>query len=220
MKRVAPYLLIFCALSLVPLNAGDEWVLVKESDGIRSFRNTSPEPGPISWKAEGDVDAPLEALRELVLDFPAAPQWHWQCRECRLIRHDTGRRNFVFYFAIQGEWPMAPRDYVAYLRVVPSPKDEFNCEIRAFRNSSEEIVPLKSDHVRMTGVKASIRLTRIDQAKTRVEYTYASDPAGKVPLFLVGRVFAQIPFMSIKGMRDLMAGTGRYHGPAGALGEP
>ena len=171
-------------------------------------------------KATADVDAPLEALRQLSFDVASFPRVQWLCRESRTIKGEAGSRGFIIYYVMDEGWPAAPRDYVAFLRSASASKDELVCDLRAFKNSSEAIVPLNEAYARMTNLALSWHMTRISKNRTRVEFIDMSEPVRRFPWFFVKRKPDDIPLRTLQCMRSFMGRTDKYHRLAGIPREP
>jgi hypothetical protein len=215
MKKIACCLFALFILSPFELPADDEWTLLSKADGIETCRKVLPGTGLVSIKAAGEIDAPLEALRELSIDASSLSQWHRHCKECKLIKSSASRRDFIIYYVMDEGWPAPVRDFVAFLHVTSSSKDEFSGGIHALKNNSDSIVPLNDDYVRTSNMSLSWLMTRTGKNRTLVEFVMTSAPTRSFPWFFKKAISQDIPPKTIEGMRIIINKTDKYYLLAG-----
>ena len=215
MKRVSGLFLILFFLLSGGIHAEGEWTLVRDDQGIQV--DTRNVPGSPLWacKVVCGIEAPLEAVREMLLDTETTTLWYHHCRECRVLRHDKEGRDFLFYFVFQGIWPVADRDLVAFLRITRNDSEEFSCRIEAMGENSEAVVPLNRHCVRVTRSDSTFRLLRSGKGRTLLVHEAVADPSGIVPAFLVNRYMAWVPFQTLRNMRAFLTTTDKYYKMAG-----
>jgi hypothetical protein len=215
MKRYSGLFLFLLVLLPGLLHAEDGWQLVREGEGVKAYTRFTPGSPFVSCRVVCEVDAPLEAVRELLHDSAMTTRWYQHLRECRELRRGKNNLEFLYYFVFQGIWPVADRDLVAHVRITRDDSDVFICEVSALDEGSVSLVPLNRKYVRVKTSMSTFRLTRIERSRTLLMHETTADPAGIVPAFLVNLYMAQVPFQALRNMRTLLNGTGRDYRVAG-----
>jgi hypothetical protein len=185
-----------------PIEEG--WKLSKDSEGIIVY--TRPIPGsPMSeFMGVGDVDAPLEVVQQVFLDFSSYTDWYGMCKEFRQVKELTDKPNHYYvYYVLKSPWPVADRDMV--LDITTDNMSDLGktvININALKDTT--IVPVTGKCVRMTHLVGRTTLTRVDDKKTHVVLQVNSDPAGSVPIRLAQMVAKDQPFKTIQGLREMV----------------
>jgi hypothetical protein len=188
------------AASAGPLDEG--WTLSKDSDGIKVY--TRPIQGsPMSeFMGEGDVDAPLEVMQQVFLDFPSYTEWYGMCKEFRKVKDIPDKPNHYWvYYVLKSPWPVADRDMVLDIDTDEIP-GKVVLNINALKDSG--IVPLNSKCVRMTHLVGRTTMTKVNDRKSHIVMQVNSDPAGSVPIRLAQMVAKDQPFKTIQGLREMV----------------
>jgi hypothetical protein len=214
MKRITTGLLFIIILAACNLYAEEQWTLVNDSDGIKTYTMTIPGSNLISYKAVTDMDAPVEVILEVIKDCPSYPKWYWQCKECRLIKSDQSKHQWAIYFVSDTPWPVTNRDMVLFNIQQDDPKT--GNVIIMINSAKDDIVPRKKEYVRVTDCTGGWNLTKIGKNKTSIQFAIKVDPAGSVPLALANRTAKDTPFKTLQGMRQMLK-TDTYFKKAGVV---
>jgi hypothetical protein len=214
-KRCLVLYLALLAFLTGSIYADNEWQLVRDADGIRTYIRIGQSSPFVTCRVVCDLDAPLEAIREMLLDTSTTTQWYHHCKECRVLWRDKDNREFLFYFVFKGIWPVADRDLVASLHITKSDSDVFICHTEALKENSETFVPLNKKYVRVTDSASTFTLSRIGKDRTQLLVESTTDPSGMVPVFVVNRYMAYVPFQTLRNMREFLNSSDRYYKMAG-----
>ncbi|MEW6186158.1 MAG: START domain-containing protein, partial [Thermodesulfobacteriota bacterium] len=135
------------------------WKKVKEAEGIQVFTRSLKGTVGDEFMAAGKVNAPLEVVKEVWLDFSSYPLWFGSCKEYRLIKvlSPEGHHYLVYYVAASPSWAVgvSDRDAVLDVRAEASPGKEGRVII-LLKALKEPLVPLKPDQVRITDMSGRI----------------------------------------------------------------
>jgi hypothetical protein len=214
--RTGSWFFFFLLLLLpVTIYAEYDWRLVKDDEGIRAYTRAIPGSPLVACKVVCEIEAPLEAVRELLLDTSTTTRWYHHCKECRELRRDKDGRELLYYFVFQGIWPVADRDLVVSIRITRNDGDAFICQTAALGGSSGDYVPLNKSYVRVTDSVSTFRLTKTGRCRTLLVHETMTDPSGMVPAFLVNRYMARVPFLTLRNMRVFLNNTDKYYKMAG-----
>jgi hypothetical protein len=198
-----------------PIEEG--WKKVRDSDGIQIF--TRPVIGnPLEEvMGIGDINAPLEVVKEVWLDFSSYTQWFGSCREYRIVKNLSaeGHHYMVYYVVASPSWAAGVSDRDAVLEVST---EDFRAKegklVIKLKAVKEPLVPLNNQYIRITHLMGKITLTKLNEKSTHIVYTMLYDPGGKLPPKVVRFTAVNRPFDTITGLR-LMAKKDIYYRKAG-----
>jgi len=207
MKKCMWGILVFLLVSAPGLQAQEQWTLKKDAEGIKVYTRPVAGSAANEFRGVADIDAPIEVIVEVFKDIPSYPQWHGFCKEIRLLKQDSENHR-VIYFVLETPGPVKDRDMVvdAYDTF---DRQEGKATI-ALNAVKDENVPRKAKYVRMTDVGGGMSMTRIDRNRTHVIYTVKADPAGYIPAFVSNVIQKDQPFLTLKGLREMVKKDGYY----------
>ncbi len=201
MKRSAWVLLVLSVFITVSLHAEEPWNLVKDSDGIKVYSRPVPGSDAKEFKGIAEVNAPLEVIREVFRDIPSFPKWYGFCKEIKLLKQDSQDVR-VIYFVLETLGPVKDRDFVVNTKVeLDSQAGKLFITMNALK---EDLVPRLDKYVRMTDIKGRYEMTRTADDKAEVVYIVKADPAGSIPAFISNIMQKDQPFLSLKGLREMV----------------
>lgn len=209
MKRHWVPALVLFLLGALPLCASEPWTLVKDAEGIQVSSRPVPGASYREFKGVGDVRAPLEVVSRVFEDIPNFPRWFGFCLEARQLRHDTAD-TWQVYIVIKTPGPVADRDVVADVVRERKP-GRITLTLNAVK---EDLVPNGGRYVRMTELTGSVVMTAKGDGLTGMVYTVKPDPAGYIPSWISNIVQKDQPFLTIRGMREMVL-TDVYSGQGG-----
>lgn len=178
----------------------ENWQLLDESDGIRSFRNDGGEDQTPEFKAIATLNCRLDIIAVVLRDFANYPTWMPDCLEARLLE-ETAESDLFLYYRHYAPFPFKDRD--AVLRITTS-LDTVNktLYIRS-RNIDDQRLPLSESCVRMTRMEADWTIQFLGKNQTRVEYRLLTEPGGHVPAKYTSQFTAKLPHETLAGLRRM-----------------
>ena len=207
MKKCLWGIVVFLLVSASGLQAQEQWTLKKDAEGIKVYTRPVAGSAANEFRGVADIDAPIEVIVEVFKDIPSFPQWYGFCKEIKLLKQDSENHRII-YFVLETPGPVKDRDMVvdAY--------DTFDRQAGkatiALNAVKDENVPRKAQYVRMTDVGGGMSMTRIDRNRTHVIYTVKADPAGYIPAFVSNVIQKDQPFLTLKGLREMVKKDGYY----------
>ncbi len=171
----------------------NEWQLVK-NDRMRSLKTYARlEDGKRyrSFKVEAILDAPVEAVARVLLDFDHYTRWFWKTRESKLIRQGSPTEYFV-YMVHDAPYGLPDRDTVVKGTIEPQTKNKryVTLKVTAIPNMLPEKPPL----VRMVAEEFNIKFTPIADNKVEMTTEGYFDPGGVVPAWAANFVQRSAPY--------------------------
>jgi len=86
-----------------------EWILLAEEDNIRVLKKAEVEGRETPFKAEAKIDASVEQVLNIILDFERKPEWSPKCEKVTIIRKNSDFDYFVKEKYLT-PWPVRDRD--------------------------------------------------------------------------------------------------------------
>ena len=183
--------------------AEDSWNLRKDKDDITVYTRKVENSKILEYKASVTIDVPLEKVLSIYEDVTKLPSWFHQCVGAQLVE-DEGPLQKIIYVVMDLTGPVATRDVV--FKQVKSV--EVNGEVSYTLEAVPDKFPLQKGKVRMPYLNSIWRFTSLPDGRTEVYFRQHSDPGGSIPAFLINRLVVDIPFHSLKNLRQ-MALTGK-----------
>lgn len=178
-------------------SAAAERSVVRVEDGITVEEEAEPGRalpiliGSTTMKASApQILAWLTAVHTYV-------DWQHSCEEARVLPQPDGSR--LTYNRIGSPWPVSDRDVV--LRTSRENLADGGIRVE-FRSTDEADFAATSGVVRMPRLVGSYELTPNGNGETHVVYTVDSDPGGSLPDWLVRQAAKNLPFQTLKNLRE------------------
>ena len=201
MRRYAWIVVALTVLFAVTLHAEEPWTLAKDAEGIKVFTRPVPGSAANEFKGIAEIDAPIEVIVEVFKDIPSFTQWYGFCKEIKQLKHDPENHR-VIYFVLKTMGPVKDRDLV--MEAFDKFDKQAGTNTIAISALKEELVPIQDKYVRMTDLNATYSMNRIDQDQTHVVYLVKADPAGYIPAFISNIIQKDQPFLTLKGLREMV----------------
>ncbi|MGC9363256.1 MAG: START domain-containing protein [Fidelibacterota bacterium] len=196
-------IILHIALSFISNARAGDWVLMNESDGIRSYRTDQPA----EFKAITTLNCRLDVIAIILRDFAAYSRWMPDCLEARLIDQNSDTQ-LQLYYRHHAPWPFKNRDAVLRIstRLDTARKTLF---IRT-RNIDDERFPPADSCVRMVRMEADWMIQYLNGNQTRIEYRLLTDPGGYIPLQQAEQFMSDLPHETLVGLKR-MINNPEYH---------
>ena len=178
--------------SAVISDAGGQWQLIVERDGITLYAREVSGHSEMQFKGVCTVSQPLVSVISLLSDTASYPRWFFRCIEANKIpTQNPSEFHFFLYVAIDTPWPFTDRDVLYKTEV----KIDFASGKVVIQSIALEtpLIPLKRQYVRITDSEQQWILERISVDRTRITFINRTNAAGP---------FAD--FISNPGIRETM----------------
>ena len=171
----------------------NEWQLVK-NDRMRNLKTYARlEDGKRyrSFKVEAILEAPVEAVARVLLDFDHYTRWFWKTRESKLIRQGSPTEYFV-YMVHDAPYGLPDRDTVIKGTIDPQTKNKHYVTLKV--TAVPNMLPTKPPLVRMVAEEIHIKFTPIGDNKVEMVTEGYFDPGGVVPAWAANFVQRSAPY--------------------------
>ena len=170
-------------------------------DGITVYTRKVDGSRLLEFKAGVRINAPIEKVVSIFEDPKKMTQWYHQCVYSKVLE-DEGPLQKMCYIVLHLPWPVSERDCVFRLTKEEDPKSGvLSYTLIAFANH----FPIQRGMIRVPYLKAVWRLTPFSHDQTEVFVQQHSDPGGVIPVFLANKLVVDIPFVSLKNLRELVS---------------
>jgi hypothetical protein len=198
--RVCALILLAAAAALAS-DGNTSWKLRFERDDIRVYSNRVPGSPIDELKGECVLDAPLEVVAQVMLDVPSYTRWIADCVEARKF-DCSDLTTCKLYFTLAMPWPVRDRDIVLQSTTEFLPSE--GRIIGSVTALKEELVPKQKNRVRITSMRGTWIFEGINADTTRATFICWADPAGYVPAFIINMASVDVPFRTLRGLRNIV----------------
>jgi hypothetical protein len=179
---------------------GDEgWELMKDENGIRSYRRLVEGSPFLAFKGECVIAAPVDRVMSVVLDSTRVDEWMSNIDESKMIGWTEDSEEYVQYSKFDLPWPISDRVFVSRVRLTVDP--ESYSTTLDYSNSDVAIEPTNA--IRGTVSGTHYRLEPIEGGrKTLFTGIARADPKGYIPAWLINWLGTGWPQKTLTALRD------------------
>jgi hypothetical protein len=177
---------------------GGSWERVRTEDGIVVSRKEVPGSAFVAFRGEGDVDAPLLSVGNVLVDVPHEKDWIDSVLDARVL-HKVSDTEYVMYSHLGMPGPITDRELVTNVTLtVDAAAKTMTVRMRSIQDASAP----QTKFVRAE-IKDSVFVLRsIDGGKrTHVVAEIHCDPKGSVPAWMVNLFQRNWGYKTITSLR-------------------
>ena len=189
------------AAALLPAGAGDGWALKRDGDAMWVYTRARAGSEIKEVKLVMHVEAGITDINAVLHAATRQPEWVFRCLDGRDLGGDVGAGGWYYYSRIDMPWPMDDRDVVGRVRGGREGDAYVSNTVAA-----PDRTPAVEGCVRLTEFEVSTTYRDLGDGRTEVTYQLFSDPAGKVPTWLVNLFVDKGPVETMTRLRELVEG--------------
>ena len=190
-------LLFLLVASIISATASDTWILSKDDDGIKVFTRNVPNSKVKAIKVTCYLDASPAQLVSVLMDINNGDNWVYHTSSSYIIKQ-VSPSELYYYSLIKVPWPVHNRDFIAHMKVTQDPVSKI---ITVDAPCITDMVPRKTNIVRIKESYGKWVITPTDGGRVQVEYTLHADPGGNIPAWLINMFVTQGPVESFKKLK-------------------
>jgi hypothetical protein len=200
--RLAPVALLL-ALSPATSHAdsGAGWEPIRNEAGIQVSRKVVPGSPFVAFKGEGDVQAPLLAVADVLVDVPRENQWLDSVREARVLRK-VSETEYIMYSHLGTPPPLTDREFVADVSLTIEPSRQ---GLTVTMHSVDDPTAPHTDYVRALLTESSFTLHANPDGSTHVTAEIHCDPKGNLSGWVVNFFQRNWGVNTLKSLRRQVA---------------
>lgn len=191
-----------------------DWELDGDGEGVKVYKWTPPNSDLFAFRAEGDIQASVPKLLQILIDVTRRMEWAPTLSETYVVRWLSPIER-IEYERVKTPFIIKDRDFVIRGKAVFDGKGGVSLP---FHSVTDAEVPEKGP-VRGEVFDSTYTLTpSADRKSTKLEYRMLIDPKGSVPKWIVNFFQGKFPHNMILNLRKqvLKPGIPDYPMPPGS----
>ncbi len=176
------------------------WVKHLDKNGVQIFLRNCDNCNAKEFKAQAIINAPINKVYDLLLDFRNYPKWIYTNRSTFQIEKKSADE-YIYYTIISCPRPTLDRDLIVDFKTVEKSDNRYYIKTSTLPTYINE----KPNIVRVKVFNGSWELNKISDNETLVTTTSYSEPGGKVPLWLINTFIITGPYNTMLKMQELLS---------------
>ena len=181
-----------------------DWVKETDRKGIVVYLRSVPESQIKEFRAEVKVKVPIKKIIPVLLDFRSYPKWIYATTGTYLI-DSKNNKDYIYYTVVKCPEPVKDRDLV--IKMTIEELSDNKCVIKT--TTLPKFIGEKPNRIRVKDFYGTWELTKISDTETLIMNQCYTDPAGKVPDWLINMMISTGPYETLENLRDLLMGKGK-----------
>ena len=207
--RIKQGVMLLCLLLLASTGMAQErqWKLITDRDGIQVFRAHNDDSRIKTFRGEADINLQdFRSIGPIMDDYDFVADWLHMVSAIKGVSRRSASDRTV-WVSTQLPWPVSDRD--AFLSVQLSQDPDSYVVRLPFHNIDGQ--PEKDGFVRIPRMRGFFEFRPLAPGRLHVTFQVILDPGGYMPAWLANLILRDIPYFSLKRLRQV-ANTERYQG--------
>jgi hypothetical protein len=197
-KRITIVILIFVCGNSIAFAQTTEWTLRKNEDGIQVYTRNHPGSNILEFKAVTTLNSKIDKVKKVVTNVNGGIYWMERIIVSKLLKTDS-KGNMYAYYEMDVPWPLENRDIVVFQKIKRQTPDNLLITI----SSIPEYYPEQENITRIKIAKGHWELIKLQDNKTKIIYTFYSDPGGNIPAWIVNLFIVDSPYKTMKNLKQM-----------------
>ncbi|MBV1913875.1 MAG: START domain-containing protein [Pseudomonadales bacterium] len=190
--------IVATVLSIDTVNA--DWTLKKDDEGIQVYTQPNPNSPLDEFKGTVELRARLSSLVKLIRDTDHSQDWMHSSGGTEVIIKINPQEQVIRNITLS-PWPVSDRDVILK---ASSHQDPETLIITIELHSLSNHTPEQAGFVRMPKLDGKWVFKPMAQGVVQVSYELKIDPGGSIPGWLARSSTTDIPFNTLKQMREIV----------------
>lgn len=178
----------------------NQWEQKYSKDGIDVYTKKIEGAALKAFKAQTIVNAPLQAVVNVLGDTENYSEWFHLCNSYEFIEQPNAEGKYVSYYTIGAPWPLKDRDIYVQNTISQDPN---TLTVTLKVTGDADYGPEKSKYTRVPEVSALWTITPIDAQKTHIEMIGHGYPGGVIPVWVANMVVTDLPKKTFKNLHRM-----------------
>jgi predicted RND superfamily exporter protein len=181
-----------------------DWLHSKTNKNITIYTRNHKSSNFNAFKAVAKIDQSIESILAVISDPTSCPLWVDNCIESsNYINHQQEKKQFNnrYGYALNHlPWPFKNRDIIVNIVTSNNPNTD---EITITMSSDKTLISETDEAVHITDSHAKYILRPIKKNITEFVWIQHTEPAGKLPAWLVNSMIIDLPLNSISKLQEV-----------------
>jgi START domain len=191
------YLILFTSLQFVVFSQKD-WVFKNERNNVKVYYKKTTEVYEL--KMTSSVKSSADGVLKLLSEIDNFPNWIYSVKYAKVLQR-ISETEVIYYILLDFPWPLNDRDMIMHSKL---DFDDVNHVIYSRSYAKPNFLPVNKDIVRISHANLEWKIFRSHTDFVYFEYTNHTDPAGKIPDWLINLVLEKGPMESIRKMKTFV----------------
>ena len=198
MKTAFPIIsfVFFVLICLNTVSANNRWELEMEKEGIRVYTQLEENSPYKQVKVITTINAPMERVIEILLDFNDYDDWMKDVDESYLL--NKADSNYYVYIHEDASWPMQNRYHVSRMSIQ---KALSKAKLRF--QSVPNFIEKRTDAIQIKQAEGHWELESRTAHQCTLEYVLIQNPGGHVPAWMTNLYAVENPFNTVNTLKHL-----------------
>jgi len=190
------------------VKAQDNWVEVKDKDGIKVFTRTNTIMSFKEFKATMIIKTKVSDVLAVLYDVSELKVWGHNISRSELIER-SGDSLQVYYAVAKAPWPYKDRDGI-YSNKISWDKNLKTLLVEIDMLEPENDLYADNGFVRMDGF-GFWKIKELLSGEIEIDFQMQVDPGGSIKAWVANMFVSDSPFYTLKGLREALKDE-KYHG--------
>ena len=181
--------------------AQNNWVEVKDKDGIKVFTRTNTLMSFKEFKATMIIQGKVSDVLSVLYDVNDLKEWGHNISRSELIERKGD--SFQMYYAVaKAPWPYKDRDGI-YINKINWDKELKTLLVEIDLIEPENDLYSNNDFVRMDGY-GFWKIKELLSGEIEVDFQMQIDPGGSIKAWVANMFVSDSPFYTLKGLKEAL----------------
>ena len=200
------FLLVLLLNVLCASKAQENWVEVKNKEGIQVFTRTNTVMSFKEFKATMIIDGKVNDVLSVLYDVEGLTAWGYNVTKSELIER-SGDSLQVYYAVAKAPWPYKDRDGIYSNKMI---WDKQLKTLLVEIDILEKDIKSDNDFVRLDGY-GFWKIKEMLSGKIEIDFQMQINPGGSIKAWMANMFVSDSPFYTMQGMREALKNE-KYQG--------
>ena len=191
---------LVCLYSPLVSADSDDWNLRYSQDGLNVYTKHIEGAQIKSFRAEMEVDVPLQQVLAVIKDVKHYSNWFHLCRSYEVVQGAMDLGEYIGYYVVEAPWPLKDRD--VYVKNVMT-QDPDTHIVTILTNAVPDFKPVNTEFTRVPEVYGRWTFKPLSPERTYIEFIGHGHPGGIIPVWIANLVVTDVPKKSFLNLRAL-----------------
>ena len=200
------FLLVLLLNVVCASKAQENWVEVKNKEGIQVFTRTNTVMSFKEFKATMIIDGKVNDVLSVLYDVEGLTAWGYNVTKSELIER-SGDSLQVYYAVAKAPWPYKDRDGIYSNKMI---WDKQLKTLLVEIDILEKDIKSDNDFVRLDGY-GFWKIKEMLSGKIEIDFQMQINPGGSIKAWMANMFVSDSPFYTMQGMREALKNE-KYQG--------